>query len=129
VRKSPHLLLPPSMGIVVDAIGHTAAISMVQVYAGVEIYVPTADNMSEAHPIARLIGLPLALRLALAVGGAKLAIPVCQALIQAERDEEIARRLDEGASIGDICKAYSLSERMVYYVAERTRSAKRKATQ
>lgn len=110
VLRSP---LPDSMTPVVDAIGVSAALSLVHVYAGTRLYVPQAENLGEEHPICRLLGRPLTLRLCQAVGGDYISVPVGRALLKAERDRQIVERADRGESQAEIARAYGVTERWV----------------
>lgn len=122
MRGRPRYALPESMDDIVDAIGVSASLSLVQIYAGTKIYLPKADRITERHPVAALLGLPLAVRLCVAKGGEAVTIPVCYRMLADRREDEILRRLEEGATITELATAYALSERAIYAMKARTRA-------
>lgn len=105
--------IPDSMTPVVDAIGVSAALSLIHVYAGTRLYVPRADNLGDEHPICRLLGRPLSVRLCHAVGGDYISVPVGRAILKAERDRQIVERAERGESQAEIARAYGVTERWV----------------
>ena len=121
-------VFPESMQPIIEAIGLSAAISIVSVYAGGRIFIPKPENLREGHPIERLLGMPQALRLARRING-NVEIPRCQMRLLELRDEEICRRLEARNELGnpiesafDLANAYGLSHRAVRAIAARKRA-------
>lgn len=113
--------LPEGAAVLVEAIGISAALSVVHVYAGTRLYIPRAENLDEVHPLARLLGHPLARRLADAMGGDYFSVPMAQVLLEEERDRKIEARIEGGESAADIAQSYGLTERQIYERARRYR--------
>lgn len=116
MKGRPRYALPESMDVVVDAIGISATLSLVHVYAGTRIYLPKPGNLDEQHPIASLLGLELTRRLCTAVGGDQVVIPVCHKMLAERRADEILRRWEDGESVPELATTYALSERAVYAI-------------
>ncbi|MBL0142641.1 MAG: hypothetical protein IPP91_11210 [Betaproteobacteria bacterium] len=114
-------MIPESMAIVVDAIGVSATISVIQVFSGTRLYVPMPENMGDEHPICRLLGRPLAEKLCSAVRGDYLAVPVFRPLIREELERDITGRARAGESYASIARSHRMSERAVSDVVKRAR--------
>lgn len=111
---------------VVAAIGYSATLSLIHVYAGGRVYVPLPSNLTEAHPLARLLGMPLALKLAQAIGGGDpLRVPSSVNVIWQQREEEIVRRSRDGVTVTELARAYGVTERYVYGVRARAKASGR----
>lgn len=114
-------LLPKSMAPVVEAIGMSAAISLVHVYAGTRLYVPAPDNLHTEHPLCKLLGEPLAAMLAKAIGGDYLLVPVARTLRDSDRQRVIVARATAGESYADIARSLGMTERAVQATLDRSR--------
>ena len=116
-------LIPTGVRAIVEAIGESATLSLVRVYPGTRIYVPVWSKMGERHPIARVIGLPLAVKLCEALGGTMLDLPTGRKMLDVERDKQINARLRHGKqTAGQVARAYGISERTVFAIAARSRN-------
>ena len=116
-------VLPGSMDGVVEAIGFSAAISIIHVYGGGELFVPLRKNMTERHPLARLLGIPLALHLTDAYGGEAIQIPMGDRVLATAREAQIIAAWNNGESAPAIGRRFLRSERYVRLVIERARAA------
>ncbi len=112
-------MIPESLQPVVAAIGPAATASIIQVYSGGELWVPQAHCLDENQPLVQLIGMPLAIRLAHAVGGRSLRIPIGKSLVRHLRSQEMINRWRKGLTISAIADLYCLTERQVYYIVGR----------
>lgn len=119
--NAQRIVLPESMDEIAAAIGSSACLSLIQRFAGSRLYVPKADAMTEIHPIAELLGLPLALKLSAAIGGEPITIPRCQRLALDQRDAEIVRRNRKGQSAAVLARSFGLTDRMVRSILARSR--------
>jgi len=116
-------VLPASMDGVVEAIGFSAAISLIHVYGGSHMFIPLRKNMSEAHPIAQLIGISLALRLAEAYGGEEVRLPMGDRVFATAREAQIIAAWNNGQSAQQIARRFLCSDRAVRLVVGRARAA------
>ena len=111
-----------AMADVVAAIGASAALSIVRVYAGGQVYVPKLESMTDEHPLARLLGRPLADKLARHIGGGEpLRIPTLRRQLEREREREIVDRMKRGQTVAHIARAYGVSVRHIYDVRARAK--------
>jgi hypothetical protein len=108
-----------TMQSVVDAVGEHAARSLVHVYASTRIFIPTAPNLDPNHPVAKLLGMPLALRLCEKLGSSYLSIPTPESINTVVRDEQIFRRWCAGRSTRGLARDYAMSERRIQQILER----------
>lgn len=107
-------LLPQSMADFSDAIGASATLSLIRVFGGGRVYVPQADGLDDTHPLIRLLGRPLAEKLASRMGGESYEIPTARAVDIDLRNEEIRRRFLNGDSIRGIAKSIGVSKTVVW---------------
>lgn len=114
-------VLPTSMTVVVDAIGISAALSIVHVFAGRKIYIPKLPIADDCDELEQLIGYPLLRRLASALGGEHFTVPQCERMLRDRRDAEIVRRLNAGESAFQLAAAYGLSDRAIRSIAAEAR--------
>lgn len=113
--------LPESMNVIIETIGLSAAISVAQVFAGSKIWVPKRDALTEHHPLSRLLGMPLAYKIADRFGGSDLVVAQCQRMLLEQRDAEIVRRRDAGESAFELAQAYGLADRSIRSILARAR--------
>ena len=114
--------IPESMSAVVDAIGVSATISVIQVFSGTRLYVPLAANMGDEHPLCRLLGRPLAEKLCHAIRGDYVLVPVFRALNREELERDIAARAKSGESYASIARSHRMSERAIHAIVRRVRA-------
>lgn len=99
-----------------DAIGASAAMSVVRVFGGGRIYVPKPTALDDQHPLTVLLGRPLAVRLCDRLGGERFEVPRAAAVEVRLRNDEIARRFLQGKSIRQIAIAFGISKSAVWNV-------------
>ena len=120
----PGLILPDSMEPVVAAIGVSAALSLVHVFAGRHIYIPAYPLTGDRDDLEGLIGYPLLRKLAAAMGGQSYSVPQCERMLRARRDAEIIRRSSAGESAAKLASDYALSDRAVRGILAEARVAR-----
>lgn len=108
--------LPESMAPFVAAIGESATLSIVRVFGGGRIYVPRPERLDDAHPLVRLLGRPLAARLAHALGGESHDVATANSVEATIRADEIRRRFRGGASVRQLALSFGISTRTVWRV-------------
>lgn len=113
-------IVPESMAAFVAAIGTSATLSVIRTFGGAPIYIPKADSLDETHPLVRLLGLPLAERIAAEFGGEQLDIPRAATAQIEVRNEEIRRRFRGGESVRQLALSFALSKRSIWYVIRTT---------
>lgn len=111
------------MDAIVDAIGSSAAISLIHIYGGSRLFIPMRKRMTEDHPIAGLIGLPLALRLADAFGGEAVPLPIGDRVLASAREAQIIEAWNNGESAAEIGRRFLVVERTVRKLIGRARAA------
>lgn len=99
-----------------DTIGSSAAMSVVRVFGGGRIYVPKSVALDDRHPLAELLGRPLAVQLCDRLGGETFDVPRAAAVEVRLRNAEIVRRFRAGSSVRQLALAFGLSRRIVWYV-------------
>jgi Mor family transcriptional regulator len=107
------------MDAVIAAVGESAARSLMHVYASSRIFIPTAANLDGNHPVARVLGMPLAHKLCAELGGGYLAIPTPESLSNDMRSEQIYRRWRAGRTTRQLARDYAISERRVQQILKR----------
>lgn len=100
-----------SHGILEDigaVIGYTATASLVDWFGGGNLYIP--ESIAENHPIAQVIGMPAATRLAREWGGETLWLPLGYQREQDRRDRMIALLLASGVGSKGVAAVAGMSE-------------------
>ncbi len=115
--------LPRSMDGIVEAVGYSPAISLVHIYGGGRVFVPLRKNMTEKHPLADLLGISLALRLADAYGGEELRLPMGDKVFATAREAQIIAAWNAGESAQAIGRRFWVTDRAVRLVVGRARAA------
>ena len=111
--------LPESLREVVDLIGLTATLKLVEHFGGaIAVYVPRA--IEDDHPLTRAVGLVAARKLSSLYGGDCLRnIPRCARGLRRIRDAEIRRRRSPsggGESPAQLALAFGLTERQIWTI-------------
>ncbi len=110
----PEELLTPSMRQLVEIIGLTATLSLVERYGGTAIYVPV-----EAKPGLRLaicLGMEALDKLSAHYGGDHVRIDRCVMALRALRNAEIIQRHQTGDSAEKLARAYSMTSRHIWNI-------------
>lgn len=105
---------------IVAACGHQAAIALTRTYGGRQLSVPSAERMTETHPIALVIGITAARKLATAKGGERLEIPSELNSVLELRNESVVLAFDQGGSIRGISFDHGLSRKWVRNILVRS---------
>lgn len=106
----------PLLDEIVEVVGDSAARSLVHVYPGSRVYVPTPANLDQRHPIPALIGMALAMRLSARFGGEILVMPTPAVFTTAARNAQILTLRKMGRTIGEIARQFQLNERQVWRI-------------
>ncbi len=122
MKGRPLYDLPEAMEPIIDAIGRSAALSLVHVYPGAELYIPKPDNLTEEHPLAAFLGMPLAKRLAERFGGDVLDVPVCHRMLDAARAAQVVAALHAGVSVAEVTRRFGVTIRAVRLMKARHRA-------
>ncbi len=100
-------------------IGTRLALRLVEARGGVRVYIPSQERLTSDCPLAQIIGVEAAAKLAAlgkAWGDQWVTIPLARAYVRRQRDREIrARYRTETAAA--LALEYDLSERQVYAIA------------
>lgn len=105
---------------VVGFAGFDAALALCRGWGGRLLYVPTKENLSEAHPVALAIGLKAARELADRYAGERLAIPAERNALLELRNQQIAARwTTTNVSVSELADEYGISRSMVLKVLDK----------
>ena len=102
------------MGEIAGVIGPEGAGKLARARGGTRFYVPRRPGAQ--HQMANLLGIEQARRLGKAFGGKSLYIPRNAAGCIRDRNREIVRRYDGGASVRALALAFDLTERQIYAI-------------
>ncbi|MEO8343372.1 MAG: Mor transcription activator family protein [Gallionella sp.] len=103
---------PGVLAEIADAIGEDAAMTIANQYGGTRLYVP--KRIQVVHPLAELLGMEAAQKLASVLGGQDhFDIPQAVALKRAKRNAQIFADRAEGASVSELARKNSMSERNI----------------
>ena len=105
---------------IAERIGVQSAIDLALHWGDRQLYVPTVIP-DGSHPIATVLGLETARKLASRFGGERLWIPQAAALQRLRRDQEIVRLHAEAVPVSEIAERYGVSERQVFAILARGR--------
>jgi len=112
-------LIPPGFRQVVELVGPTAAMALVERYGGLELHIPT--RFSADMPLCALVGPETARKLVRMYGHTKLYIPLCQRALVAARNAEILARYQAGEPPRVIARDCQMTERWVWEIIRKTR--------
>lgn len=115
-------LIPDALAPMVEAIGLSATMSVVHVYAGARLKIPDNKAHIDLHPLTRILGGPLMQQLVARCGGEFVEVPFCQRILDSERDRQILERWREGWSAERIAAAYAMHMRSVFRILARARN-------
>ncbi len=115
---SSEVHIPKLIAEIAEEIGWSATLRVVEVFAGMDLYVP--HSPTEDHPLTALVGTDAAWALARRFGGGRVRVDRCVDILRERRDREIRQRYDAGASVRDLVREYQLTTRHVFRVLGRT---------
>lgn len=105
-------LLPGVLREIADLIGLPATLILVEAYGGVRLYVPY--KVPADHPLALLIGLSAAEKLAEVFGGSEhFDIPRAVAIARQARNRKLREDRTTGMSHRNLAQQYGMTERQV----------------
>lgn len=110
-------LLPPKLAELVEEIGFPATLKLVEKWGGIRLYVPLEGRLSSEHPIAKELGLDVALKLA-RTHSEWLEVPRAARYLRGVRDKIIREAYDE-TSITRLARRFGMTRRNVFYIVGR----------
>lgn len=102
---------------IVEVAGYAPALELCRAFGGRTVRVP--QTMVETHPIALTMGYHPARALAERFGGEPVSVPAERSALLAQRDEQIAVRYREGATVSGLAADYGLSRKRVADVLDK----------
>ena len=99
---------------IVRVIGLPAAVKLVEQFGGTRVYLPHPSRVKPDTPVAQMLGVEAAVRLASEWPQCEIAIP-SSATLRHERDRAI-RAEPDNVSIRELAKKYDLTERQIYNI-------------
>jgi Mor family transcriptional regulator len=113
--------LPDSIRELVALIGLPATEKLVKRFGGTYVYVPSPDNLAEDHPLAALIGLEAARKVAGRCRNGKLKIALGREAMRRARNAEIVRLYYKGGwTMRDLAREFDLDERQIHTIVHTT---------
>ena len=103
----------------IEHCGHQAALAVVRQYGGRQLSIPTETTLTENHPLALVVGLTNARRMAQLRGGERIEIPVEMNVIVELRNEAIVAAFDDSQSIRRIALDFQISRKWVRNILDR----------
>lgn len=99
---------------IAHVIGFSAAVRISAYYGGRDLYVPT--EVSELHPIAKLIGVSRTRAMVNEWPGDRISIPTLSFVSQEERHAKVLYRTLRGFSASEISQELNISKRRVHQI-------------
>lgn len=113
--------LPASIRELVNLIGLPAVEKLVKRYGGTYVYVPAPENLTEDHPLAELIGLEPARKVAGHCRNGKLKVALGREAMRRARNADIVRKhFVEGWTMRQLALEYDLDERQIHTIVHTT---------
>lgn len=107
--------LPDTLRDVAERIGLPATLALVERWGGIRVFVPRADNLGDAHPLAQALGMEAARRLAEYCDGSEIAVPRAANALRRLRDEAIRAGRGE-IPAARLAREHGLTERQIYAI-------------
>lgn len=113
--------LPESARAIVEVIGLTAMLRLIEALGGCKFPVPQQPRPGTQRydTLRRAVGEAAAERLIRQYAGEELYIPSCSAALRTARDRAIIADYTAGTSVWDLARQYRVSERTVYLALKR----------
>ncbi len=99
-----------------DAIGWSATITLVDLYGGTLLFVPS--EFRPDHELIQHLGHRTVVRLVEEFAGERIYMPRLTAQVRAQRDAEIRQRYQAGWTARKLAREYGLSDRHVWRILE-----------
>jgi Mor family transcriptional regulator len=109
-----HYALPQQLREMAQAVGISAVMTLVRWRGGVQFYVP--QKVSAEHELVRKLGKRAAEWLVKNLGGDYLLVPRAVAMLRAQRDAEIVKRLNAGETAKELALEHGLHERQIWKI-------------
>lgn len=99
----------------ISAIGLPAALKLIERFGGTRIALPLPENVTASNPVAQVIGVERARKLAVLWGQERPYLPRAVQYVRRQRDRQLAEDAQQ-MSIPQVALKYELTERGVYKV-------------
>jgi hypothetical protein len=112
--------LPESLAKIIDAIGETATLAMVEAFGGTTQRLPALRNVT-THHFVPVIGEVLLYGLVRAIGGSQdVYIPKCADWLRNKRDRGMVRDYLAGVKVEALARQHNLSDRHIWRILKET---------
>jgi hypothetical protein len=111
-RKSPVAGLPPKLEELVEAIGFSATLKLVDRWGGVRLYVPLEEHLTPEHAIVKELGAENAAKLA-RTHNEWLEVPRAARYLRMVRNRVIR---ETGTSASRLARKFSMTRRNIFYI-------------
>ncbi|MCH8500172.1 MAG: hypothetical protein LAT63_16995 [Marinobacter sp.] len=106
--------LPSTIAELVDVIGLTPVLQLVERVGGTRVWVP--QSVDDSHPLVTWIGREPAEALAAHICGGELSVPRCAEALRAARNSAICESRNQGMTVAQIALWAGLTERQVFSI-------------
>ena len=114
-------LLPERVVELVDVIGLTAALKLVEAHGGTHIWVPKHARLG--HWLAILIGLEALERLCAYYDSTQVEIPLCAKMLRMIKERAIVAEFEQGASNNQLARKHGTTDRTIRRIRQRAGNA------
>lgn len=106
-EKVDFSLYPKTMRELTEHIGESGARALVRNFRGQRLYIP--KHVKEDHPFVEILGIEAYKNLSFALGGGYITVPLCKAITNHFRNQEIQSHRKQGWSFSSLISHYDLS--------------------
>lgn len=112
--------LPESLKEMIDAIGESATLALVEAFPGTTQRLPALSNIA-GHPFVAVIGEVLLMGLIKRLGGSRVVyIPRCAEGMMRRRNQAIVREYLAGVKTNELAVKYCVSDRHIWRILKET---------
>lgn len=108
---------PVSLLEIVEVIGETDALKIVERFGGTTPRLPALRNITAEHPMAQCIGVDRLTLLVNKIGGGRwLYVAKCARGLRETRNREIVQKYSNGTPVDELARSYYMSDRHVWRI-------------
>ncbi len=102
---------------IVEIIGESAALKLVERFGGTTPRLPALRNINAEHPLSQCIGIDALTSLVKQTGGGRwLYVAKCARGLREARNREIVQLYSQGVPVDELARRYHLSDRWIWNI-------------